>query len=279
LVPTAASQLSARYYEGHVAETLHGDAEAARAAYTDVISAEGAPPELAAKAALKLAEYHAQARQRRVALDLVARARMLGRDSTEIRDWARRLESRLSSVRAQDIEVRGPPAGTPLTDVSKKTAAAFGRAEDLLAAYHRRKVVNSLAQYRSTVKAKRGAMDRAVAAYRAVAAKKEPAAVAAAEFRIASLHYDISLSLVFELPPAFDPDILIAADRGKWKTEAEIRGGLRAQAISNRKKARAAYKRSLLAAAQPGAGDGTKRWEQAAKLGLRSVEDLLRGKD
>ncbi len=283
LAPSASSLLAARYYEGHIAETLHGDANAAREAYRDVIAAEGAPPELAAKAALKLAEYHSQARQRRVALDLIARARVLGRDSTEIRDWARRLESRLSTVRAQHIEVRGPPAGTALTVVSKKTAIAFARAEELLAAYHRRRVVNTLAQYRTTVKGKRAAMDRAVAGYRTVVAKKEPNAVAAAEFRIASLNYDISLSLVFELPPVFDParveDILLAADRGKWTTEAEIRGGLRAQAVFHRKKARAAYKRSLAAVAQPADGEGSSRWQDAAKLGLRSVEDLLRGKE
>ncbi|HLU64884.1 MAG TPA: hypothetical protein VKZ63_01330 [Kofleriaceae bacterium] len=266
--PAADSGGTGAYYRAYLDEVLRGDFAAAREAYRRVVDHERASPELAARAALRLAEYEADRGRRHIALDLVARAAALGRGQRDLLVWAERLQRRLAAVRAQDIEVRGPPAGTALVGVSPAAAEQFARAEQLLSAYHGRRLRPRLEDLRAGIRAKRAALDAAVRAYRQVVSLGEPTAVVAAEFRIASLYYDLSLSLTFDLPPELEPS---AATR--------LRQSLRAQALADRDRARAAYLRALEAGRDGRAGPGGAVWVEAAELGLRSVEDLLRGRD
>jgi tetratricopeptide (TPR) repeat protein len=259
---------AATYYQGYLDETLSGEFHQARASYRRVLDDPAAEPEVAARAALRLAEFEASSGRRHVALDLVARAAALGRGQRDLLTWAQRLQKRIATVRAQDIEVRGPPAGTALDGVSKPAAELFARAEDLLASYHGRRLRPRLEDLRASERSKRYALESAVRAYRQVVALGEPTAVVAAEFRIASLYYDLALSLTFDLPPELDPG---AATR--W------RQSLRAKALSDRNNARKAYLRALEAGRDGRAGDAGAVWLEAAELGLRSVEDLLRRRD
>lgn len=253
-----------RFYDGYTADVLGGDRVAARAAYQAVVDAPEADGELTARAALRLAEMEAAAGRRHVALDLVVRAAALGRRDPAVLDGARRLQARIAAVRAQDIEVRGPPAGTALDGVSAAVAAQFARAEALLAAYHRRTIRVRLEDLNNEIRAKRAAMEEAVRAYRPVVQAGEPVGVVAAEFRIAGLFYDLSLSMTFDLPSELDAG-----------AAARLRQSLRTQALKDRRTARLGYRKSLAAAA--GAGPAARPWEQAAVLGLRSVDDLLGG--
>ena len=259
---------SGRYYQGYLDEVLRGDFGAAREAYGDVVADGSAEPEVAARAALRLAEYEADAGRRHIALDLVARAAALGRGHRDLLHWAERLQQRLAAVRLHDIEVRGPPAGTPVDGVSRAAADLHARAEELLAAYHEHRLKPRLEDLGAGVRAKRAAMEAAVRAYRQVVALGEPAATVAAELRIASLYYDLSLSLTFDLPSELEPG-----------AAAELRQSLRAQALADRNRARSAYLRALEAGRDGRAEPGGAVWLEAAELGLRSVEDLLRGRD
>ena len=258
----------AAYYEAYLDEKLRGDFAGARAGYRQVVDDGEARPELAARAALRLAEHEADAGRRHIALEMVARAAALGRGQRDLLHWAERLQKRIGAVRAQDIEVRGPPAGTALVGASAAIAEQFERAEALLSAYHARRLRPRLEDLRAGVRGKRAALEAAVRAYRQVAASREPVAVVAAEFRIASLYYDLSLSLTFDLPSELEPS---AATR--------LRQSLRAQALADRDRARGAYLRALEAGRDGRAGPGGAVWLEAAELGLRSVEDLLRGRD
>jgi hypothetical protein len=266
--PDAEEGAERRYYASYLDEMLRGDFSAARAGYRTVIEDGSAEPEVAARAALRLAEYEADAGRRHVALDLVARAAALGRGHRDLLHWAERLQRRLAAVRVHDIEVRGPPAGTLLEGVSREAAELHARAEELLAAYHARRLKPRLEDLRAGVRAKRSAMEAAVRAYRQVAALGEPAAAVAAELRIGGLYYDLSLSLTFDLPPELESG-----------AAAEVRQSLRAQALVDRNRARAAYLRALEAGRDGRAGPAGAIWLEAAELGLRSTEDLLRGRD
>jgi hypothetical protein len=257
-----------RYYASYLDEVLRGDFSAARAGYRAVVEDGSAEPEMAARAALRLAEYEADSGRRHVALDLVARAAALGRGHRDLLHWAERLQRRLAAVRVHDIEVRGPPAGTPLEGVSSEAAELHARAEELLSAYHARRLKPRLEDLRAGVRSKRSAMEAAVRAYRQVAALGEPAATVAAELRIGGLYYDLSLSLTFDLPPELESG-----------AATEVRQSLRAQALADRNRARAAYLRALEAGRDGRAGPAGAIWLEAAELGLRSTEDLLRGRD
>ena len=256
------------YYQAYLDETLRGDFNGARTAYRHVLDDPTAEPEVAARAALRLAEYEASYGRRHIALDLVARAAALGRDQRDLLQWAERVQQRIAAVRVEDIEVRGPPAGTPLDGVSQAAADLFARAETLLAAYHARRLRPRLEDLRAGVRSKRAALDAAVRAYRQVVALGEPAAVVAAEFRIASLYYDLALSLTFDLPPELD-----SSAATQWRQQ------LRAKALADRNNARTAYLRALEAGRDGRAGPAGAVWLEAAELGLRSVEDLLRRRE
>lgn len=263
-VPLAPS-VEARYYTARLAETLRGLSHA-RGGYRDVLEASDVDPVLAARAALELAEHAAAERRRRVALELIARASALGAGNAEITARASRLHSRLASVSARDIEVRGPPAGTELEGVSATASALFAEAEELLATYLRRRPSPRLENVMSSVRGKRGALEAAERVYKQVVALDEYAATAAAEFRIASMYYDLSLSLTADLTREMEP-----AAAQKFKVS------LRSMATTNRRRARSAYRRALEAAFADESGSAA-RWRQAAALGLTSVEDLLRGR-
>jgi hypothetical protein len=267
--PSAPSaRAAARYYGGYLDEVLGGDVGAARAAYAAVVADGSAPPEIAARAALRLAEDEAESGHRHIALDLVARAAALGRDHRDLLRWAERLQRRLAAVRVHDIEVRGPPAGTALEGVSAEAAELHARAEALLSAYHARRLRPRLEELGAGVRAKRAALDAAVRGYRAITALGEPVATVAAELRIASLYYDLSLSLTFDLPSELEAG-----------AAAELRQSLRARALADRTRARAAYLRALEAGRDGRAGPAAAIWLEAAEIGLRSVEDLLRGRE
>jgi hypothetical protein len=258
-----------RYYEAYLAESLRGDAEAARTIYQQVVTgAADADPVAAARAALRLADLELVAGRRREALELVARASVLGGTDLEILERADRMQAQIASLRASGSEVRGPPVGTAPADASAASVAEFARAEQLLATYHRRQLQPRLEVLRQGVRAKEYAMEQAERAYRAVIARGEPAATAAAEFRIGSLYHDLALALMFDLPPELEA------------REAEkLRRSLRGQALAHLRKARAAYERSVAAAAAGSAGPAVERWRVAAELGQRAVDDLLRRRE
>jgi len=256
------------YYQAYFDETLRGEFNGARSAYRRVLDDPSAEPEVAARAALRLAEYEASYGRRHIALDLVARAAALGRDQRDLLQWAERVQRRIAAVRASDIEVRGPPAGTALEGVSPQAVELFARAETLLAAYHGRRLRPRLEDLRAGVRSKRAALESAVRAYRQVVALGEPPAVVAAEFRIASLYYDLALSLTFDLPPELDST-----------AATQLRQQLRTKALADRDSARKAYLRALDAGRDGRAGAAGAVWLAAAELGLRSVEDLLRRRE
>jgi len=261
--PGTASVSERRYYEGYLSETLHGDFATARAAYRDVITAAGkTSPDLAARAALRLASLESLAGRRREAVELVARASVLGRKVPAIVERADRMQAHLASIRSRGSEVKGPPAGAVLAGVSSEANLRFARAEKLLSRYHRMQLQPRLEALRASVGAKEHAMEKAVRSYRQVVALTEPGATAPAEFRIASLRQDLALSLMFDLPPELEP-----------RAAARLRRSLRANALSNLRRARTAYRHSLAAAAKMRTGEA--RWRLAAESGLRSVEDLL----
>jgi hypothetical protein len=256
------------YYQAYLDETLRGDFKVSRAAYRRVLDSPTTEPEVAARAALRLAEHEASYGRRHIALDLVARAAALGRDQRDLLQWAERVQRRIAAVTVDDIEVRGPPAGTALEGVSQPAADLFARAETLLAAYHRRRPRPRLVDLQASVRGKRAALESAVRAYRQVVALGEPTAVVAAEFRIASLYYDLALSLTFDLPPELDSS-----------AATQLRQQLRAKALADRNNARRAYLRALEAGRDGRSGPAGAVWLEAAELGLRSVEDLLRRRD
>ncbi len=264
-----AALLRSRYYDGYFAETLRGDLPEARAAYEEVIAEAGSTePELAARAALRLADLEMLAGNRREAVELVARASVLGRTNAAIVERADRMQTFLASLRSKGSEVRGPPAGTKLNGVEPALAEEFAKAEQLLAAYHTIELRPRLEGLRAAIRAKEHAMDLAERAYRQVIADGPPQAVLAAEFRIASLQHDLALSLMFDLPPELE-----AAEAAK------LRRSLRGRAITYLRRASTGYRHSLDAAEQLQADAATERWRVAAERGLRSVDDLLRGRD
>lgn len=260
---SSVSNVQHTYYQGYLADVLAGDAKTASAQYLRVLGRASEAPKLAAQAALRLAQRAEVAHRRRVALDFAVRASVLGGDVPIIKQRAQRLQKRLSTVRAQDIEVRGPRAGTLLQGASPPVAKKFAAAEALLASYHRRRLKPRLEQLGASMRSKRSAMEGAVRAYREVAESGESVAVVAAEFRIASAYYDYSLSLSFGLPPELEPEVA-----------QSLRSTLRMEVRSDRAKARSAYQRSIAAGKK--AGVEAQGWSEAAELGLSSVEDLLR---
>lgn len=257
-----------RYYEGYLAETLHGDRAAAARIYDEVVDgASIADRDAAARAALRLAELALIDGNRRRAQELVARASVLGRGSLELVERADRIQARLASQRSRGSEVRGPPAGSPLEGVSAGTSAAFADAERLLESYHRRRLAPRLEGVQAGIRAKEGAREQAERAYRQVLPAGEREAVVAAEFRIASLHHDLAMALIFDIPPELEKE-----------EAAKLRRSLRGRAIGHLRKARAAYERSL-EVAQGRSEASTERWRLSADVGLRAVKELLAGQE
>ena len=261
----ASASVESRYFRARLEQTLRGHSDRTWKAYRYVLEAYDVDPVLAARSALELATRAASRRQWRIAFDLIARGAALGIRTPDVTDRASRLRSEFVSEAADDIEVRGPPANAELIGVSETAAARFAKAEALLASYLERRPSARLEEVKSSVRAKRLALEAAERAYRQVISLGEPTATAAAEFRIASMYYDLSLSLTYDLTRE-----MLSAEARKF------RASLRSMAIADRRRARAAYRRALDAATRADAA-AVESWREAAVLGLTSVEDLLRG--
>lgn len=260
---------SEKFYAGYLAETMHGDIASARDTYEEVVAeAADEDPDAAARAALRLAELELLRGNRRRAQELVARAAVLGRDDIEILERADRAQAGLASLRTRGSEVRGPPVNTALEDSSNATRAAFREAEALLSTYHRRLLEPRLEGIRAGMRQKEHAMELAVRAYKAVSEAGEREAVVAAEFRLGSLHHDLALALMFDVPPELEEH-----------EAAKLRRSLRGKATSLLRKARDAYERALQAAGSGEIPASTERWQLAAELGLRSTRDLIAGRE
>ncbi len=249
------------FYRGYLADILAGDTTQAAPLYREVLSFGAQAPALGAQSALRLARWSEASQKRREAMDFAVRASILGADLPRVKAEADDIRRRIATtVKVQDLEVRGPAAGSRLQDVSEEVAILFEKAEKLLALYHKRRLQPRLEALAASVRGKRGAMERAVRAYRDVALTEVPEAVAASEFRIASLYYDFSLALSFELPSELDPVVA-----------RNMRSQLRAELRHVRTKARSAYRRSLAVREGP----HSQGWRSAAILGLGSVEDII----
>jgi hypothetical protein len=199
---------------------------------------------------------------------LVARAAVLGRDDVEILERADRAQAGLASLRTRGSEVRGPPVNTTLEDASPATRTAFRAAEGELSAYHRRLLEPRLEGIRAGVRQKEHAMEQAVRAYRLVTEAGEREAVVAAEFRIGSLHHDLALALMFDVPPELEEH-----------EAAKLRRSLRGKATNHLRKARDAYERALEAAGTAEIPASTERWQLAAEVGQRGTRDLIAGRE
>jgi hypothetical protein len=263
-VPGGASALRDKYWAAYFAETIDGDRAAARAGYQDVLESAGPQDvEGAARAALRLAELSALEGLHAEALDLVARATALGADDPDLVAAADGLRLRLSAVTGDDVEIRGPAAGTPLAGASPEAAVRFAQAEELLVRYLALRVRPRLENFDEERGRKQSSLEAAVRAYLRVVETGEPVAVAAAQFRIASLYHDLALTtLAYEVPPELD-------DRHAHEQRAD----LRRDASKYFRLAGNAYAASLAAAPDDKAAD---LWHIAARAGGRSVEDILR---
>lgn len=267
-VPEATGSWARRYYEGYLAETVRGDRAAARAIYDEVVNrAARVDRDSAARAALRLAELELVDGNRRRAQELVARASVLGQGSLELIERADRAQARLASLRARGSDVRGPPAGTELEGVSAETRKQFAAAEGTLGDYHRRRLAPRLEGIQAAIRAKENAREQAERAYREVIPSGEREAVVAAEFRIGSLHHDLAMALMFDIPPELEKE-----------EAAKLRRSLRGRAVTHLRKGRTAYERSL-EVAQGRSVASTERWRLAAEVGLRAVKELLVGQE
>jgi hypothetical protein len=254
------------FYRGYLADVLAGDREKASKNYQAVLGAGAEEPALVAHAALRLAIWAEAKRQRVVASDLAVRASVLGSGTPYIQVEAEQLRRRLALTGPSQgaTKIRGPKPGTLLRGVDKTVAAQFAVAEMLLAAYHRFQLKPRLEALGASIQGKRTAMQRAVNAYREVVDSGIPMAVLAAEFRIASIYHDYSLSLSFELPDELDPQVA-----------SRLRSSLLSEVRQVRARARAAYERSL-DAHEGRSGPQVSTWADASTRGLASIKDLLR---
>lgn len=237
--------------DGLVAE-LTGDDEAARAAYEEILASSDAPADVAARAALHLAQLEARAGKSGRARDLIARATALAPDDATIVEGADRVRSDIVAASGAG-DIRGPKLGTPLPGVDGKTAAAFAAAERALARVHAMRPRQRLAVWE-----KEDATADVVRRYRAIAEAGGVAQVAA-EYRIGTLFHDLALGLMFEPVPA------------------ELRRTLFTGARNYLKKAAAAYRASLAASAPTEAErlEEFKVWRLAAETDLRAAQDVL----
>jgi hypothetical protein len=233
------------YGDGLLAE-LTGDEAAARASYERVLASSDAPAEVAARAALHLAQLEARAGKTSTARDLIARATALSPNDPTIIEGADRVRAEIVAA-AGAGDIRGPKLNTPLPGVDAKTAAAFAAAEKALARVHAMRPRQRLAVWE-----KEDATADVVRRYRAIAEAGGVAKVAA-EYRIGSLYHDLALGLMFE-PVA-----------------ADLRRTLFAGARTYLKKATTAYRASLAGTVPVEA----ELWRLAAQTDLRAALDVL----
>ncbi|HSD91097.1 MAG TPA: hypothetical protein VLB44_26425 [Kofleriaceae bacterium] len=231
--------------DGVLAE-LTGDETAARASYERVLGSQDAPADVAARAALHLAQLEARAGKTGRARDLIARAAALAPADPTITEGADRVRAEIVA-RSSAGDIRGPKIGTQLAGVEPEVAALFAQAEQALARVHAMRPRQRLAVWE-----KEDATADVVRRYRAVAEHGGVAQIAA-EYRIGTLFHDLALSLLFEPP-------------------ADLRRTLRAGAFAYLKKATTAYKASLATAAPT---ENEQLWHLAAETDLRAALDVL----
>ncbi len=237
--------VSPLYGDGLLAE-LTGDDVAARAAYEQVLASSDAPADVAALAALHLAQLEVRGGDTGHARDLIARATALAPNDLTILEGTDRVRAEIVAASGAG-DIRGPKIGTPLPGVAPKVTAAFAAAERALARVHAMRPRQRLAVWE-----KEDATAEVVRRYRAIAESGGVAKVAA-EYRIGSLYHDLALGLMFE-PVA-----------------ADLRRTLFTGARNYLTKATTAYRASLTGTVPPEA----ELWRLAAETDLRRALDVL----
>jgi hypothetical protein len=246
-VKTELDSVAPAFGDGVLAE-LTGDDAAARASYEHVLSAADVPTDVAARAALHLAQLEARAGKSGRARDLIARATALAPSDTTVSEGADRVRAEIVAGSSAG-DIRGPKIGTPLPGAAHRIAEQFAAAERALARVHAMRPRQRLAVWE-----KEDATANVVRRYRAIAEHGGVAKVAA-EYRIGTLYHDLAVGLLVEP---------IAAD---------LRRTLRGGAYAFLKKAIAAYKASLAVKVPPQEVDSV--WRLAAETDLRAAQDVL----
>lgn len=246
-VRTELDGVATAFGDGVLAE-LTGDDAAARASYERVLAEPDVPSDVAARAALHLAQLEARAGKSGRARDLVARATALAPTDPAVSDGADRARAEIVAGSSAG-DIRGPKAGTPLPGIPTKVASAFAAAENALARVHSMRPRQRLAVWE-----KEDATADVVRRYRAIAEHGGLAQIAA-EYRIGTLYHDLAIGLLVE------------------PTGAELRRTLRGAAYGFLKKAITAYNASLAVAAPP---QEAELWRLFAETDLRAAQDVLR---
>ena len=235
--------------DGVLAE-LTGDEAAARTAYEHILSSPDAPSDVAARAALHLAQLEARANKTGRARDLIARATALAPNDPAISEGADRVRAEIVAASGAG-DIRGPKLGTPLPGVAPRIAAAFAAAEHELARVHAMRPRQRLAVWE-----KEDATAEVVRRYRAIAEAGGVAEVAA-EYRIGSLYHDLALGLMFE------------------PVGSDLRRTLFTGARAYLKKATTSYRAALAVDLK---GTDAELWRLAAETDLRAALDVLEAK-
>jgi hypothetical protein len=245
-VRTELDGVAPSFGDGVLAE-LTGDHASARASYERVLSSVDVPSDIAARAALHLAQLEARAGKTGRARDLVARATALAPADSTVSEGADRVRAEIVAGSSTG-DIRGPKLGTPLPGVPAKVAKAFAAAERTLAHVHSMRPRQRLAVWE-----KEDATAEVVRRYRAIAEHGGLAQIAA-EFRIGTLYHDLAIGLLVE-PLA-----------------ADLRRTLRPGAYGFLRKAITAYKASLAVEVPPPEAE---LWRLAAETHLRAAQDVL----
>jgi hypothetical protein len=246
-VKTELDSVAPAFGDGVLAE-LTGDDAAARASYEHVLSASDVPTDVAARAALHLAQLEARAGRSGRARDLIARATALAPSDSTVSEGADRVRAEIVAGSSAG-DIRGPRIGTPLPGAPPRVAAQFAAAERALAHVHAMRPRQRLAVWE-----KEDATADVVRRYRAIAEHGGVAQIAA-EYRVGTLYHDLAISLLVE------------------PMGADLRRTLRAGAYSFLKKAIAAYKASLAVKVPQHEADSV--WRLAAETQLRAAQDVL----
>ncbi len=244
-VTTELDSVAPAFGDGVLAE-LTGDDASARASYERVLSSPDVPSDVAARAALHLAQLEARTGQSARARDLIARATALAPADTTVSEGADRVRAEIVAGSSAG-DIRGPKIGTQLPGVPRKIAEAFAAAERALVHVH-----SLRPRQRLGVWEKEDATDDAVRRYRAIADRGGIAQIAA-EYRIGTLYHDLAIGLLVE------------------PIGADLRRTLRPSAYGFLKKAVASYEASLAVKPSPEAEE----WRLAAQVDLRAAQDVL----
>jgi len=253
-VTTELDTVAPVFDDGVLAE-LTGDEAAARTAYEHILSTPDAPADVAARAAVHLAQLEVRAEKTGRARDLIARAAALAPNDPAIIEGADRVRAEIVAASGAG-DIRGPKLGTPLPGVKPRTQAAFAAAERDLARVHAMRPRQRLAVWE-----KEDATAEVVRRYRAIA-ESGGVAELAAEYRIGSLYHDLALGLMFE------------------PVGSDLRRTLFTGAKTYLKKATIAYRAALAVdvssvEGRPDAEAAAELWRLAAETDLPAALDLL----